>query len=222
MPFTTLFIDLDDTLYPGDNGLWQAIRQRMIDYMVQRLGFSPAEVQQLRQLYFETYGTTLKGLQIHHAVDASEYMAYVHDLPLEHYLSPNPALRALLEGLPQRKWIFTNADSAHARRVIAMLGLEGCFDGLIDVPRLGYLCKPEIEAYRLALAIAGEAEARCCLLVDDSPRNLAPAHQLGFTTLLVSPNGPAPQADYTLRRLQDLPQGAPDLWRELIAGEQGA
>ena len=41
---TTLFFDLDDTLYPSASGLWEAIRQRMTTYMEERLGFSADEV----------------------------------------------------------------------------------------------------------------------------------------------------------------------------------
>ena len=29
MRFSTLFFDLDDTLYPSENGLWQAIKERI-------------------------------------------------------------------------------------------------------------------------------------------------------------------------------------------------
>ncbi len=56
-------------------------------------------------------GTTMRGLQIHHQIDTDDYLAYVHDLPLHDYLYPNPQLRSLLTSLPQRRWIFTNADA---------------------------------------------------------------------------------------------------------------
>ena len=48
------------------------------------------EVDILRRNYFEQYGTTLRGLQIHHQVDTDEYLAYVHDLPLEKLPSALP------------------------------------------------------------------------------------------------------------------------------------
>ncbi len=34
-------------------------------------------------IILHTYGTTLKGLQIHNKVDTDEYLAYVHNVPLE-------------------------------------------------------------------------------------------------------------------------------------------
>ena len=47
------------------------------------------------------------------------------------YLQPDPELRAAHGSHPGRaKFIFTNADCAHAGRVTKALGLEGLFDGL--------------------------------------------------------------------------------------------
>lgn len=217
MRFTTLFFDLDDTLYASSSGLWNAIRERMSAFMAERLDLPSAEIPTLRRHYYETYGTTLRGLQLHYQVDADDYLAYVHDLPLERYLQPSPALRALLLSLPQPRWIFTNADDRHAQRVLAFLGLEDCFQGIIDVRCMGFACKPEAEAYRAALAQAGEPDPRRCVLFDDSPSNLAPARRLGFTTVLVrnpeaagSPAGGA--ATLIVPDLLALPQAMPELW----------
>lgn len=212
MPYTTLFFDLDDTLYPHGNGLWDAIRERMTGYMYARLDLPHDQVPALRRRYYENYGTTLRGLQIHHDVDVDDYLAYVHDLPLQSYLQPDPQLRALLARLPQNKWIFTNADIDHARRVLAVLDLADCFDGIIDVRAMQFTCKPEPGAYRLALQVAGESDPSRCVLLDDSPTNLAPARAIGFTTVLVGQNGPHPAAHHTIPRLLDLPDVLPELW----------
>ena len=213
MVFTTLFFDLDETLYPKGSGLWEAIRERMAGYMVQRLDLPIEEVEILRRKYFEQYGTTLRGLQKHHQVDTNEYLAYVHDLPLGNYLQPAPGLRELLTSLPQRKWIFTNADAAHARRVLATLGLSGCFEGIADIRSLDFACKPELEAYHKAMDRAGELDPSRCVLLDDSPRNLAPALALGFTTVLVGADAPHPAASAVIPSLLALPEGLPELWQ---------
>ncbi|HLE13303.1 MAG TPA: hypothetical protein VI776_01040, partial [Anaerolineales bacterium] len=92
MPYTALFIDLDDTIYPNTSGLWGAIRERMTLFMHERLGLSPEVTPELRRSYVDNYGTTLRGLQIHYQVDPWEFLAYVHDLPLEVYLQPDPYL----------------------------------------------------------------------------------------------------------------------------------
>lgn len=212
MDYSVLFFDLDDTLYSNTNGLWEAIRERMTDFMRERLGFPPDEIPELRSNYFETYGTTLRGLQINHSVDSDEYLAYVHDLPLEEFISPDPNLHDLLFSLPQHKWIFTNADENHAKRVLGILGLTDCFTGIIDVRALGFLCKPDRKAYQRALSLVNGADPNHCVLLDDSPRNLEPAYQIGFTTVLVGANEAHPVADYSVENLLELPQVFHQLW----------
>jgi len=212
MPFTTLFFDLDDTLYPNPNGLWGAIRTRMEDYMRERMGLPPDEIADLRRSYFETYGTTLRGLQRHHQVDAHDFLAYVHDLPLEEFLEPDPEIRDLLLGLPQSKWIFTNADAGHSRRVLEVLQLADLFDGIADIHARKYFCKPESEAYQVAMELAGENDPSRCVFLDDSPRNLAPARALGFTTVLVGTSEPHSAAHHAVTSLKDLPKAMPELW----------
>lgn len=213
MPYTTLLIDLDETLYPATCGLWSDIRDRIRLFMVERLGMPEQEVPEIRRRYYEQYGTTLRGLQIHHQVDSDDYLAFVHDLPLREYMSPNPGLRSLLLSLPQARWIFTNADANHAGRVLAALELEGCFSGIIDIRRLDFNCKPEPEAYRRALAATGESNPRHCVMLDDAPVNLDPARKLGITTVLVNPQVDAhPAAQHIVPSLLSLPIAMPELW----------
>jgi pyrimidine 5'-nucleotidase len=212
MNFSTIFFDLDDTLYPSSTGLWEAIRVRMVAFLEERMGFNTEEVNTIRKTYFETYGTTLRGLQIHHQVDTDEYLAYVHDLPLENYISSDPELVSIISSLPQNKWIFTNADAQHAKRVLSILGFNNCFQGIIDVRALGFLCKPQVDAYRRALSLAGIADATECVLLDDSPRNLCPAQQLGFTTILVGSDEPDQSAKHVIRTPKELTTVMPELW----------
>lgn len=96
----TLFIDLDDTLYPADSGVWQDIRNRIDLYMRDVLGIPAAEVNALRQDLFARYGTTLRGLEASMQVDTADYLRFVHDVPLSRYLTPNPELRQILSGYP--------------------------------------------------------------------------------------------------------------------------
>lgn len=218
MPYTTLLFDLDETLYQSSTGLWNAIRVRMNRYMHERVGLPRDVIPQLREQYYRHYGTTLRGLQIHHQVDMDDYLAYVHDLPLRDYLQPDPVLRAILKQLPQSRWIFTNADSAHANRVLDVLGISECFIGIIDVRALQPACKPAKEAMQKALEITGASVPGECVFLDDSPANIAAASQYGFTTVLVG-NGSHPDADsYHVPNLVDLPETYPDFWDELIGG----
>ncbi len=67
--FTTIFFDLDDTLYPASSGLWPTLKARMSQYMIEIMGIPAGEVPGLREKYFRRYGTTLRGLQANHQVD---------------------------------------------------------------------------------------------------------------------------------------------------------
>ena len=216
MHFKTLFFDLDDTLYPAKSGLWEAIRHRMNQYMQRIVDLPISEIVKLRQLYLENYGTTLRGLQAHYLVDADDYLAFVHDLPLEKYIQPDPNLRTMLLTLPQRRWIFTNSDSNHAKRVLRIIGIEDCFEGIIDIRALGFECKPDIIAYKKALAIAGVDTSGSYAIFDDSLRNLLPARDLGFFTVLVGQNGSEPHVDLSINSLHALKDVIPELWRNEV------
>jgi len=212
--FTTLFFDLDDTLYPPQNGVWAAIRERMNIYMLEKLRLPPDKIASLRRSYFETYGTTLRGLQTHYHIDPDDYLAFVHDLPIRKMVQPDAELRKLLLSMRQRKFIFTNADSAHARRILEALELQGCFDGIIDVHSLNFHCKPEPVVYQMALDLAGETSPQHCIYLDDSPRNLAPVRPMGFFTVLVGDDSNSGAADRAIRGLHDLPRAMPELWQD--------
>ncbi len=195
MQTTTLFIDLDDTLYPAGNGLWQVIKDRIRQYMHERLNIPAQVVPELSHQYFLQYGTTLRGLQANYQVDTLEYLAYVHDVPLADYLTPNPELGAILDSIPAQKFIFTNADSAHARRVLRQLELESCFDGMVDIVALAPYCKPMPESFAIAQTLAGEPDPRRCVMIDDLPRTTRAARQQGLLALLYGKTESHPDAD---------------------------
>ncbi len=204
MHFSTFFFDLDDTLYPPAAGLWEQIGGRINLYMVEKMGFSPDNVGVEREKYFRTYGTTLRGLQATHQVDMDEYLAFVHDVPLREYIRPNPGLRKAIESIPARKFIFTNADANHARRVIEVVGLEGLFDGIIDVHAIAPYCKPMRESFELALEKAGSPAANTCVLLDDQSRITRAGRMAGMYTVLVGKDQAGEDADAALPDLADL------------------
>ncbi len=206
MKFSTLFIDLDDTLYSHGNGIWKAVRVRIDKYMHEVMGMREDEIPALRAEYFQNYGTTLRGLQTHHDVDALDYMEYVHDIPLGDYLNPDPALRATLDSLPQKLYIFTNANAGHAKRVMEALGVRACFEGVIDVVAMEYYCKPNPEAFRRAMKIAGESDPERCLLADDLLQTLKKARQMGFYTVLVGDSPSNNTAHAHITNIKELPQ----------------
>jgi putative hydrolase of the HAD superfamily len=194
MRFTTLFFDLDDTLYPSSSGLWHAIKERMNTYMHERLGVPEKDVPLLREQYFKMYGTTLRGLQERHQVDKDDFLAFVHDLPLKDYLTPNPILRDVIASMPTRNFIFTNADILHARRVLAALQLDDLFETVVDINAVAPYCKPMSESFAIAMDLADEADPRKCVMIDDLPRTTRAALNVGMASLLYGCDEPTEDA----------------------------
>ncbi len=204
MQFTTIFFDLDDTLYPPSSGLWPTLKGRINRYMIERLGIPEQDVPRLREQYFRGYGTTLRGLQANYQVDMNDYLAYVHDVRLADYIHPDPVQQAVLAGLPTRNVVFTNADVNHARRVLNVLDIEQYFAAVVDVNVMNPYCKPSREAFGLALKAAGETDASRCVMIDDLPHTTRAAREFGFYALLY---GTPPE--------RDVANGAFTDWREL-------
>lgn len=187
-----IFLDLDDTLYPQTSGLWEAIGERILSYMTDRVGIAGAEADRLRAKYLHQYGTTLNGLREEHHIDPHDYLDYVHDVSIEDYIHPDPVLKRILAEIQQKRVIFTNASPAHAQRVLHRLGIEDHIDDIIDIVRLDFVNKPSAEAYTRALAIMDESDPSSCVLVDDRIDNLLPGAAMGMATILVGNKSPQP------------------------------
>jgi len=183
-----ILFDLDDTLYSKETGLMAAVGQRIHEYMQERLGLDPVTARDLRRHYLQTYGTTLKGLQVHYNIDTDDYLFYVHDVPLDDYLKPDEALDRALTEIQAEKIVFTNATTEHARRVLRFLGVEHHFSRIVDLRATNYENKPQPGAYRCVLDTLG-ARPEECLIVEDSVRNLRPAKEMGMVTVLVNGSG---------------------------------
>jgi putative hydrolase of the HAD superfamily len=210
-----LLFDLDNTLYPRSAGVMDQIRQLILRYISERFHLAPEEADELRRRYFVTYGTTMRGLQIERHIDADEFLRYVHDIPLEAYLEPNPELDAVLASLPQEKVVFTNATREHAERVLAALGIRRRFDQIVDVRDMDYESKPQPAAYRHICELLG-AEPQECLIVEDNVRNLWPARAMGMTTVLVQDDSVAlgNGVDYVIHRIEEIGKVLAELKRD--------
>jgi putative hydrolase of the HAD superfamily len=205
MRFTTIFFDLDDTLYPSSTGLWKGIKDRMNIYMRDRLGIPEDDVPHLREQYFKMYGTTLRGLEKRHNVDREDFLAFVHDLPLREYLTPNPILREVIASLQTRNLIFTNADVNHARRVLAALQLDDLFETIIDVNAVAPYCKPMPESFAIAMELANEPDPRKCVVIDDLSRTTRAALEVGMASLLYGCDEPSTDASGVFTDWNHLP-----------------
>ncbi len=218
MSFSTLFFDLDATLYPSSNGLWDQIRTRIYQYMQEELDLAEDMIPATREKYWRTYGTTLEGLRTHHQVDPNHYLDYVHDIPLDQYLQHDQGLRDLLISLPQDLWIFTNSDRPHAVRVLKKLGVADLFSGIVDLLAMDFVVKPNPKSYQIALAMAGDIDPQNCVLFDDLLVNLKGAREMGFATALVGENSTTDQVDFHLPVIHAIKEKMPQLWNGREAG----
>jgi len=205
MRFSTIFFDLDDTLYPSSSGLWKAIKERMNIYMRDVLHIPEEEVPALREHYYKTYGTTLRGLITRHEVNEQDFLAFVHDLPLKDYLKPDPLQRKIIASLPTRNLVFTNADIHHARRVLKALELDDLFETIIDVNAVSPYCKPNPESFAIAQDLADEPDPRKCVMIDDLPRTTRAALNAGMASILYGTDEPSEDASGVFTDWNHLP-----------------
>jgi putative hydrolase of the HAD superfamily len=180
---TDWVFDLDNTLYRADNGIFAQIESRMTDYVERCLKLPRDEARAVQKALYRAHGTTLNGLMCEHAVDAEDYLAYVHDIDLGE-LGTDTRLVQAITALPGRRHIFTNGCRNHAARILTRIGMEGLFDTLWDIRSIAFVPKPQAAAYTSVVAAGGFDPAHAAMF-DDIPRNLVAARALGMTTVLV-------------------------------------
>jgi putative hydrolase of the HAD superfamily len=182
---TTWVFDLDNTLYPPEFRRFDQIEVRMTAWVMQALNVSQARANELRQSYWETYGTTLAGLMREHDIDPAPYLTDVHDIDFT-ALPADPDLARALSALPGRRIVYTNACVPYAHKVLAARGLSGLFDAVYGVEDAGFLPKPERAAFETIFEKDGLDPTRAAMFEDD-PRNLAAPYAMGMRTVYVAP-----------------------------------
>jgi putative hydrolase of the HAD superfamily len=192
--------DLDETVYPRQAGVMQAIGQRITLYLEQYLGMSHAEALAERKRLTHKYGTTLRGLQLERGISADEYLTFVHDVPVEQLVSYDARLDQALARIEADKVIFTNASREHAERVLHARGVRRHFSRIFDIRDLDWVCKPHPTAYLRLLTLLN-APASQCMLVEDNERNLRPAAEIGMSTVLVDAQPEDGVADFVIDEL---------------------
>ena len=175
--------DLDNTLYPASCRLFDQVDRRIGEYVQQLLKLDPVAARALQKQYFRDHRTTLNGLMIHHRIRPEDFLDFVHAIDLSP-VAEDRRLDAALDRLPGRKVIYTNGSVRHAENVMGKLGVARHFEDVFDIAAAGYVPKPEISAYRAMLA-RHDIDPRRAAMLDDMPRNLAPAAELGMTTIWV-------------------------------------
>jgi putative hydrolase of the HAD superfamily len=200
-----ILFDLDNTLYDPQSGLLEAGDRTITQFIAERLQMPREEADELRVRTWEQYGATARGLEVEFGVPQREFFAgSIERVPIAEYVEPRPQLREMLEALPQRLYVFTNAPSVYARQTLEALGVADLIEDVFDIETTGGRAKPDCGCYDHVLEEVGAPAERVALL-EDTEANLDPAAELGMMTIKVGP--PPPEGDHLyLEDLLDLPQ----------------
>jgi len=175
--------DLDNTLYPRPERMWQLVYDKMQNYIIDLLDIDQPTAATLQTEYFQKYGLTMRGLMIHHDVDPDAFNDYVHDIDISE-IQPNPTLGDAIAGLPGRRVIHSNANMAHVESVLGRLGIADAFDAAYDIRTSRYEPKPAESAYRRVLTETGGDPSRAAMF-EDIAHNLKVPHALGMRCVYV-------------------------------------
>jgi putative hydrolase of the HAD superfamily len=211
-----ILFDLDNTLYSARHGLEDNVSRRIRLFLAEYLGVSPEEAWRQRSERLGEFGTTLEWITAEKGFTAvEEYFARIHPDDEADSLPPDPALRELLERLPQPKAILTNSPQEHAERILGKLGLSGLFTHIFDIRGNDLKGKPNPGAYLRAFGIMGTAPGEV-LFVDDSPSYVDGCRALGGHGVLLDEYNALPAYPglriQSLRELADISgrlQGSP-------------
>ncbi len=129
----TWLFDLDNTLHNASHAIFPAIHANMNAYLAQVLGdgdtpADPAHVDAVRTAYWKRYGATLLGMIRHHDVRADDFLREAHRFDdLAGMIRAERGLARLLQRLPGRKILLTNAPRRYSHDVLRHLGLHRHF-----------------------------------------------------------------------------------------------
>ena len=178
--------DLDDTLHNASAHIFPVMNRSMTQYIMDALNLDEPAAHTLRQHYWRVYGATLKGLMRHHGVDAYHFLQETHRLmDLPNMVIQIKRLKHLLNSLPGRKCVFTNAPREYAIRVLQLMGIDDCFELVFSVESTKFHAKPSVRGFQLLLKTL-KANPKDCIMLEDNLPALMTAKRLGMRTIWVS------------------------------------
>jgi putative hydrolase of the HAD superfamily len=199
--------DLDNTLHNATPHIFPHINRAMREYIERHLSVDTAEANKIRQHYWTRYGATLLGLMRHHDTDPNHFLWETHQFPdLKKMVDFEKPVIRMLQRLPGRKIIFSNAPRHYIEAILDITGLGHCFDAVYSVENVHFQPKPMRAGFHELLR-AEHLNPRRCIMVEDSLVNLITAKKLGMKTVWVSAGSrQSPYVDVKVRSVRQLPK----------------
>ena len=210
--------DYDLTLYGTEERyVINSLDHRISKFVQKTVGGDFESAHKIRTDYLERFGTTLAWLMAMNNTDPDEFFDFIHEPEYLTYPKKSPEKLALLQSLAGPRFVFTNGRHDWSEAGMAHMGIDSAIDGVFDLKRLDWIGKPHDSAYEKieswlaqklpAMGLAMPANPREIVLLEDSLRNLEPAHRRGWTTILVNPDVDAPDwVDFRIPHLMNLPE----------------
>ena len=206
--------DYDLTLYGEEERFVLNSLDHRISLFVQKMvGCDFETAHKVRTDYLERFGTTLAGLMALHHTNPEDFFDFIHEPEYLVYPKVAPEKLSLLESLAGHRFVFTNGRGDWSRAGMAHMKIDSAIEDVFDLKLMNWEGKPHASAYEKIekwLESRGVWDAKAfdksqIVLLEDSLRNLEPAHERGWTTILVNPNIQAPSwVDFHIPHLLNL------------------
>ena len=116
-----------------------------------------------------------------------------------------PRLRHVLNKLPGKKLVFSNAPQHYAQAVLKLLRVSDLFDDVFAIEHTHYRPKPQMAGF-MRLLRKHRLNPAHCVMVEDSAENLQAAKRLGMRTVWVAATARSPAyVDVKIRSVMELP-----------------
>ena len=176
-----IIFDCDGVLYKDLEAVFGQVSIRMTQYISKKLNLDLKKAKELQTNYFHKYNTSLNGLMIHHNINPSEFLKYVHEINLD-FMKKDLELRKELLKLHVKKFVFTNGSHDHVANITKSLGIDDLFDGVFDITDCNYIPKPALDPY-IKLIDKFNINSQETVFIEDIAINLKPAKKIGMKTV---------------------------------------
>lgn len=206
--------DYDLTLYGEEERfVLNSLDHRIAEFVQKTVGGTFESATEIRKDYLHRFGTTLSGLMAMNGTAPDDFFDFIHEP--EYLIYPKVSLEkfALLMSLVGHRFVFTNGRGDWSRAGMARMEIAPAIEDVFDLKLMDWEGKPHASAYEKIenwLVARGVLEKDAkdksqIVLLEDSLRNLEPAHERGWTTILVNPNIQAPDwVDFHIPHLLNL------------------